>query len=242
MNNVNEEEHFDAETDDKENETEQASEEQNDGANGGDAAACEAASDGVTSENDESDSEESAPCSKEGAKEEGLSAENASLKDQLLRLAADFDNYRKRMIKEKADAIEYANENLLLDLLDSLDNLDRTLQAAGKQDVKADGEENPSSETDGGGGSLQAAKAITDGVRMTRDSMVKMLEEKYGLASYGAAGEEFNADCHQALHSEADADGSVKVPTIKEVYQKGYKLRGKVIRHAKVMVVTPAEK
>lgn len=168
--------------------------------------------------------------------------ENAALKEQLLRMAADFDNYRKRMIKDKADAIEYANENLLLDLLDPLDNLDRTLQAAGVKDGQASGETDSSSETDTADCRLQAVKAITDGVRMTRDSLVKVLTEKYGLASYGAAGEEFDADCHQALHSEAGADGSVKVPTIKEVYQKGYKLRGKVIRHAKVMVVTPADK
>ena len=59
-----------------------------------------------------------------------LTKDRDSYKDQFLRRVADFDNYRKRMIQEKQDAFDYANTNLLKDLLDSLDNFDRTVEAA----------------------------------------------------------------------------------------------------------------
>ena len=93
-----------------------------------------------------------------------LEKENADLKDQLLRRAADFDNYRKRMMKEKQDTYDYANAGLLGDLLDSLDNFDRTIDAA--KDAKD-------------------AKSIADGIKMINKNLVKMLEDKYGLTGYG---------------------------------------------------------
>ncbi|MBD5442188.1 MAG: nucleotide exchange factor GrpE [Treponema sp.] len=144
-----------------------------------------------------------------------LEKENAELKEQLLRRAADFDNYRKRMIKEKQDAYDYANANLLGDLLESLDNFDRTIEAA--KDAKN-------------------AKSIADGIKMINKALVKMLEEKYNLSSFGKEKEAFNPDLHEALRSE---NGKVAEPEIKEVYLKGYKLKERVIRHAKVSVIMP---
>lgn len=148
---------------------------------------------------------------------EALKKENADLKDQLLRRAADFDNYRKRMIKEKQEAFDYANAGLLQDLLEFIDNLERTLAAA--EDA-----------TD--------AKAIADGVKMIDASLVSMLENKYNLTAYGAAGDEFNPDEHEALRSE---QGDVESPVLKEVYLKGYKLKDRVIRNAKVSVCMPKD-
>lgn len=150
---------------------------------------------------------------------EALEKENADLKDQLLRRAADFDNYRKRMIKEKQEAFDYANVALLQDLLESIDNLERTVAAA-------------EGATD--------AKSIADGVKMISASLVGMLENKYNLTTYGAAGEAFNPDEHEALRSEPSDD--VESPVIKEVYLKGYKLKDRVIRNAKVSVSMPNEK
>ena len=147
-----------------------------------------------------------------------LEKENAELKDQLLRRAADFDNYRKRMIKEKQETFDYANANLLGDLLESLDNFDRSLEAA---DTAKD------------------VKSMAEGIKMINKNLVKMLEDKYNLVSYGKVGDEFNPDEHQAIGSSED---DVKEPTIKEVYLKGYKLKEKIIRHAKVMVVMPSSK
>ncbi len=147
---------------------------------------------------------------------EQLKKENAELNDQLLRRAADFDNYRKRMIKEKQETFDYANANLLTDLLESLDNFDRTLEAGEKA-------------TD--------VKSICDGIKMVRNNLVKMLETKYDLASYGMEGDEFNPDIHEAI-GRVEEEGKDK-ETLKQVYLKGYKLKDKVIRNAKVMVSVP---
>ncbi len=146
---------------------------------------------------------------------DALKKENADLKDQVLRRAADFDNYRKRMLKEKQDVFDYANENLLHDLLESLDNFDRTVDAAS---------------------SAKDVKSIADGVKMINASLVKMLEDKYNLSSYGVPGDVFDPDEHEAIGS---VEGAVAEPVLKEVYLKGYKLKDRIIRHAKVMVTMP---
>ena len=147
-----------------------------------------------------------------------LEKENADLKDQLLRRAADFDNYRKRMMKEKQETYDYANAGLLGDLLDSLDNFDRTIDAA--KDAKD-------------------AKSIADGIKMINKALVKMLEDKYGLVGYGKEGDEFNPDEHEAIGRMEDE--KAKKETLAQVYLKGYKLKDKVIRHAKVMVKVPKQ-
>ena len=179
--------------------------------------------DSVSSENESSESKVDSE-SKEEAKEKSpeeriadLEKENADLKDQLLRRAADFDNYRKRMLQEKQDAFDYGNANLLKDLLDSLDNFDRTLDAA--KDAKD-------------------AKSIADGIRMINKSLVSMLENKYNLVAFGKEGDDFDPDLHEAIGMQ---QGDVKKEQLAAVYLKGYKLKEKVIRHAKVMVVKPAE-
>ncbi|MBR1910849.1 MAG: nucleotide exchange factor GrpE [Treponema sp.] len=149
------------------------------------------------------------------AQVEELTKQNEDLKDQVLRRAADFENYRKRMLKEKQDAFDYANTNLLKDLLDSLDNFDRTVEAA-------------ATATD--------PKTIADGVKMINSGLVSMLENKYNLVSYGAVGDAFDPDIHEAIGSSNDP---VAEPVLKAVYLKGYKLKDMVIRHAKVMVSMP---
>lgn len=147
---------------------------------------------------------------------EQLEKENADLKDQLLRRAADFDNYRKRMMKEKQETFDYANANLLGDLLDSLDNFDRTIEAAA---------------------TAKDVKSVTDGIKMINKNLVKMLEDKYGLLSFGKEGDEFNPDEHEAIGRTEDE--KAKKETLMQVYLKGYKLKEKIIRHAKVMVKVP---
>ena len=147
-----------------------------------------------------------------------LEKENADLKDQLLRRAADFDNYRKRMMKEKQDTYDSANAVFFGDLLDSLDNFVRTIDAA--KDAKD-------------------AKSIADGIKMINKALVKMLEDKYGLTGYGKEGDEFNPDEHEAIGRMEDE--KAKNETLAQVYLKGYKLKDKVIRHAKVMVKVPKQ-
>ena len=171
----------------------------------------------------EAEKSDSAEASKSEEKEltpeekiEQLEKENADLKDQLLRRAADFDNYRKRMMKEKQETFDYANANLLGDLLDSLDNFDRTIDAAA---------------------TAKDVKSVTDGIKMINKNLVKMLEDKYGLVSFGKEGDEFNPDEHEAIGRTEDE--KAKKETLMQVYLKGYKLKEKIIRHAKVMVKVP---
>ena len=185
----------------------------------------EAADSGEAKSSEKADSAESKDAEKAGESKEKtpeeriaeLEKENADLKDQLLRRAADFDNYRKRMMQEKQDAFDYGNANLLKDLLDSLDNFDRTLDAA--KDAKD-------------------AKSIADGIKMINKSLVSMLENKYNLVAFGKEGDAFDPDLHEAIGMQ---EGKVKKEELAAVYLKGYKLKDKVIRHAKVMVVKPAE-
>ena len=163
--------------------------------------------------------EGAASAEKELSPEEKIAAlekEIADLKNQALYKAAENDNWRKRMMQQKDEAVAYANASLLGDLLDSLDNFDRTLDAA--KDAKD-------------------AKSIADGIKMINKSLVKMLEDKYGLTGYGKEGDEFNPDEHEAIGRMEDE--KAKKETLAQVYLKGYKLKDKVIRHAKVMVKVP---
>ena len=181
----------------------------------------EAAADSQAADGADAAAAEKSEEKKELTPEEKIAAlekENADLKDQLLRRAADFDNYRKRMMKEKQDTYDYANAALLADLLDSLDNFDRTIDAA--KDAKD-------------------AKSIADGIKMINKNLVKMLEDKYGLTGYGKEGDEFNPDEHEAIGRMEDE--KAKKETLAQVYLKGYKLKDKVIRHAKVMVKVPKQ-
>jgi len=177
-----------------------------------------------TAENKEKKADTASPSEEEKKEKEltpeekiaALEKENAELKDQLLRRAADFDNYRKRMLKEKQETYDYANASLLGDLLESLDNFDRTIAAA--KDAKD-------------------AKTIADGIKMINESLVKMLEDKYGLKAYGKEGEDFDPNEHEAIGRVEDENA--KKETLKQIYLKGYKLKDRVIRHAKVMVNVP---
>ena len=147
-----------------------------------------------------------------------LEKERDDYKDKWMRSVADFQNLRKRAAQEKQEAFDYGNASLLKDLLDSLDNFDRTVEAAANA-------------TD--------AKSIADGVTMINKSLVSMLENKYNLVAYGAVGDAFDPDIHEAI---GKVDEDVAEPVLKAVYLKGYKLKDRVIRHAKVMVALPSEK
>lgn len=156
---------------------------------------------------------------KEVSPEEKIAAlekEIEDLKKEALYKAAENDNWRKRMMQQKEEAVAYANASLLNDLLESLDNFDRTLDAA--KDAKD-------------------AKTIADGIKMISKNLVSMLENKYGLSCFGKEGDEFNPEEHEAIGRVEDE--KAKKETLQQVYMKGYKLNGKIIRNAKVMVSVP---
>jgi len=144
-----------------------------------------------------------------------LLKENSELKDQYLRKLADYENFRKRMFREKEDAIQFANTSLLQDLLGILDDFDRAIQSS---EVSRD------------------FQVLHDGIGMVRTRMLSTLEGKYGLARYESAGEKFDPNIHEAVAME---QGSVEEPEVAEEFLKGYKLNGRVLRAAKVKVKMP---
>ena len=172
-----------------------------------------------TSEAEETPAEETNEQEAEKTPEEKIAdLENqiAELKKEALYKAAENDNWRKRMMQQKDEAVAYANASLFSDLLDSLDNFARTIDAA--KDAKD-------------------AKTIADGIKMINKNLVNMLENKYGLTSFGKEGDEFNPDEHEAIGRVEDE--KVKKETLQQVYLMCYNLNGKIIRHAKVMVSVP---
>jgi len=148
-----------------------------------------------------------------------LEAALAETRDQLLRKAADFENFRKRMNQDKQNAIEYANQSLLLDIIPIIDDFERAIQS---------------------GESSQDFKALFEGITMIEKRLTSQLESKWGLKRFNSAGEPFDPNRHEALMMEKSPD--VEEPVVAEDLIKGYMLKERVIRAAKVRVLSPEDK
>ncbi|MDR2730385.1 MAG: nucleotide exchange factor GrpE [Treponema sp.] len=170
--------------------------------------------DASAEENDQNAGEEPNPEEKIA----GLEAALAETRDQLLRKAADFENFRKRMNQEKQSAIEYANQNLLLDIIPVIDDFERAIQS---------------------GESSQDFKGLFEGITMIEKRLVSQLESKWGLKRFNSAGEPFDPNKHEALMMEKSPD--VEEAVVAEDLIKGYMLKERVIRAAKVKVLAPEE-
>lgn len=140
---------------------------------------------------------------------EDLEKKVASLEDQLLRKIAEFDNYRKRTVKEKEEIGLTAKVKCLADLLPVLDTLERAL-AIGCSDEE-----------------------FLRGVQLTYDNMTGILT-KMGVEEIKAEGETFDPQLHYAVARVENPDLGENV--VASVMQKGYTIGGKVIRHAMVAV------
>jgi molecular chaperone GrpE len=147
-----------------------------------------------------------------------LEAKLAEANDQYLRKAADFENYRKRMNREKQEAIDYANQSLLLDLIQTMDDFERALKAA---ESMAGGE----------------FSAFYEGIAMIEKRLSSQLESKWGLKSFNSKGEPFDPSYHEAIQMEKSTE--VTEPMVAEEYYKGYTLKERVVRSAKVKVLMP---
>lgn len=145
-----------------------------------------------------------------------LEIKYAELNDQYLRKMADFENFRKRMNREKAEITEFANQNLLLDLLPVIDDFERAIKSA---------------ETS------KDFPSFYEGVVMIEKRLSSQLESKWGLKRFDSAGELFDPNRHEALQMEKSA--SVAEAVVSEDYEKGYLLKEKVLRFAKVKVLMP---
>jgi len=148
-----------------------------------------------------------------------LEAQIAELRDQILRKAADFENFRKRMNQEKQNAIEYANQSLLLDIIPVIDDFERAIQAGeGSTDINA----------------------LLEGVKMIEKRLTGQLESKWGLKRFNSAGEPFDPNRHEALMVEKSPD--ITEAVVKEDLSRGYLLKDRVIRTSKVKVLMPEDK
>ncbi|NLM21687.1 MAG: nucleotide exchange factor GrpE [Peptococcaceae bacterium] len=129
----------------------------------------------------------------------------------LQRLKAEFDNFRRRTVREKEEIAKYASERIILSLLPVLDNFERALESAK---------------------SNQDFDAFSQGVEMIFRQLMKVLEEE-GLKPIEALGEQFDPNLHEAMFRE---ESDQEENTILEELQKGYYLKDKVIRPSRVKV------
>jgi molecular chaperone GrpE len=132
--------------------------------------------------------------------------------DKYLRLYSDFDNFRKRTQKEKADLINFAAGDVIKDLLGVLDDFERAIQSnENNQDIES----------------------IKEGFKLLHHKFDMVLKQK-GLSEMPCFGETFDAELHEAI-TNIPADSNMKGKVV-DVVQKGYFLKERVLRYAKVVV------
>lgn len=132
--------------------------------------------------------------------------------DKLLRLAAEFENYKKRMERERSNSLKYAGEGIIKELLPAVDNLERALEQ---------------------GEDTGDVSSLLEGVRMTRDGLMGSFE-KIGVKPIASVGETFDPNYHEALTMEASKE--VPENVVMQEFQKGYLYKDRLIRAAKVIV------
>jgi molecular chaperone GrpE len=139
--------------------------------------------------------------------------ELADLKDKYLRLAAEFENYKRRTAKERTDLFKTANQELMVALLPVLDDFDRARQ-------HTQGATDPA--------------ALQNALDITYNKLNKTLEQK-GLTPMNAKGGDFDAELHEAITQIPAPSDDLRGKIVDEI-EKGYYLGDKVIRHAKVIL------
>lgn len=148
-----------------------------------------------------------------------IKEELAKTKNSLLRLAAEFDNYKKRTDNEISNYIKYASENLIKELITVLDDFDRSVESIEK-------------------GETNDFETLKSGMISISNKFRKILESQ-GLKEIDVLGKEFSVDFCDALLQVPKPD--VPPHTVVEVVEKGYYLKDKVIRHSKVLVSSEQE-
>jgi molecular chaperone GrpE len=147
-------------------------------------------------------------------KTEKLEAEIVQLNDKYLRLYSEFDNYRKRTIKEKVELGKTASSDIILSILPVLDDFERAINAF---EISA-----------------ESTDALKHGIILIFGKFMNILSQQ-GLQQMKTIGEEFNTDFHEAITNITVTDPEKKGKVVDEI-EKGYLLNGKVIRFAKVVV------
>jgi molecular chaperone GrpE len=140
-------------------------------------------------------------------------AEIADLKDKYLRSVAEFDNYRKRTLKERAELILNGGEKVLTAILPVVDDMERAMENGQKTDDP---------------------QVLREGMELIYHKLVKVLEAQ-GVSAIETDGADFDTDVHEAV-AMVPGMGDDKKGKVIDCMQKGYKLNDKVIRHARVAV------
>jgi molecular chaperone GrpE len=144
---------------------------------------------------------------------EKLEFQLSEAKDKYLRLYSDFDNYKKRIARERIDLIKSAGQDIMASILPMLDDMERALKAMSE---------------------AKDINAVREGVQLVYQKM-KTITESKGLKAMETVGKDFDADLHDAIANIPVKDEKQKGKVVEEV-EKGYYLNDKVIRHAKVIV------
>ena len=144
---------------------------------------------------------------------QALQQENGELRDKYLRLAAEFDNYKRRMVKEKMQMMNNAARDTMSALLPVLDDFDRAKKAADQND-KGD--------------------LFEEGIGLVYRKLYTTLEQK-GLEPMDSEGQDFDPEFHDAM-TETPAPSEELKGKVVDVIDRGYTLNGNIIRHAKVVV------
>jgi molecular chaperone GrpE len=154
------------------------------------------------------------------AQHEQTLADLESEKDQHVRLQAEFENFRRRSLKEKQDGLKFGHQNLVKDLLSTVDNLERALEH-GAQNDGPDGQ------------------GILDGVELVHREILGALA-KHAVTEIDAQGKPFDPAVHEAMGQVPSEE--VAVNTVLQVLQKGYVIHDRMLRPARVLVSrAPAE-
>ena len=155
--------------------------------------------------------------SEDKKKIEELTEQNAALNDKYLRLMAEFDNYKRRSAKDYERLIEAANERLIKDIIEVRENFERAFK------------------------SNDQGEKFVEGMKLNYAKLNAILQ-KHGLEVYAEPGHEFNPELHDALMRAPHE--TIPDSHITDVHERGYKLKGKIIKHAKVVVSSgkPEEK
>lgn len=148
---------------------------------------------------------------------EQLKAENADLKDRLLRAHAEMDNIRKRTEREKSEAHKYAVTRLAKDIVTVGDNFQRAIESVPAEAIEQ----------------APALKSFVEGVTMTERELLNALE-RHGIKRIDPKGQPFNPHQHQAVMEQPNPD--VPSGTVTQVFQFGYMIEDRVLRPAMVVV------
>jgi molecular chaperone GrpE len=157
------------------------------------------------------------PAAQAGAELEALIAENADMRDRLLRTMADMENLRRRTEREKTDTSRYAISNFARDVLTVGDNLRRTIEHVPSEAAIQD----------------PALKSFLDGVELTERELLNVLE-RYGVMRIEPLGQRFDPNCHQAMYEVQNPD--VPEGTVVDVMQAGYVIGDRCLRPALVAI------